>query len=347
MKPLILLTLLFAVVTGTFTPVLAQAQATSTDSFYAGGGPTITDGSITSGGFVPCSGSQCSLCHFAVMANTIIKWLIGIIFLFFAILAVYAGFKLVTSGTSGGKQAAKSSFTNAFIGLFIVLAAWILIDTLLRAVLRGGNGEVNGYGPWSVIVCASQVVPTRQRLAIDDAEYAFERDFGDSGVNVTAPGSTSGGTCTVQNSGPCAVGNLGCFGSRASQASQVCSIESGGNPNSISGTDLCKDGRSFSGGLFQINILANGRYFNDCSPDFFSKNGSGAQGTCLQYKSSSSGVRYCQIRDCRVTNVTKYRSCMQQTLNAQSNIAIACRLFNASGNDFDPWITSARRCNVQ
>ena len=199
MKPLILLTLGLSLLFGTLgpVPVFAQAQdpatqVTDPDSFYEDGGPTIVDGSLTSGGFVPCSGTRCSLCHFAIMANTIIKWLIGIIFLFFAVLAVYAGFKLVTSGSNSGvRQAAKSSFTNAFIGLFIVLAAWILIDTLLRAVLKGGNGEITGYGPWAEVQCATQIEASIQSLAIEEA--AFVAAGGEeSGV---IAGGTGGNNC--------------------------------------------------------------------------------------------------------------------------------------------------------
>ncbi|MBP6924231.1 MAG: M15 family metallopeptidase, partial [Candidatus Pacebacteria bacterium] len=198
MKPLILLTLTLSVFFGVLAPStsLAQTPNPNQDTFYENGGPTINGGNITSGGFVPCSGAQCSLCDFAVMANTIIKWLIGIIFLFFAILAVYAGFKLVTSGgNSGAKQAAKNSFTNAFIGLFIVLAAWILIDTLLRAVLKGGNGEVNGYGPWAEIQCASQVVSTVNQLAVGDPDFELASFVSAGGEESGVVSGGSGNNC--------------------------------------------------------------------------------------------------------------------------------------------------------
>ena len=308
------------------------------------------EGIFTGKGLIPCgqnADTTCNTCHIVILANTVIKWLIGITFMIFAVMAVYSGIKLVISGgNSSAKEDAKEMFTNAFIGLFIILGAWLMIDTLLRFVLKGGeSGNIQGYGPWSQVECVTEAKPGIVKRAIQEAEFVAVRDFG-SGVSVQAPGS--GGSCAVSTSGNCSVSNLSCFGAKASQASQVCNIESsGGNAGAISGTDLCKDNRSFSGGLFQINILAHGDKLNNCSPDFFTKNGSSPQGNCLQFKTSSGGVRYCQIRDCRVTNVEKYKSCMQQTLTAQSNIAIACRLFNARGGNFNDWITSARRCGVQ
>ena len=123
--------------------------------------PLNQDGTIVAGnGFVPCSGAGCDSCHVLIVINTLIKWLIGLSFLFFAALAFAAGFKMVMAGgNSGALQDAKSSFTNAFIGLFIILAAWLMVDTLMRGILKGGTGDVNGYGPWSEIECGGQVVP--------------------------------------------------------------------------------------------------------------------------------------------------------------------------------------------
>ncbi|MBP6924230.1 MAG: hypothetical protein KBC62_03030 [Candidatus Pacebacteria bacterium] len=255
MKPLILLTLTLSVFFGVLasSTSLAQTPNPNQDTFYENGGPTINGGNITSGGFVPCSGAQCSLCDFAVMANTIIKWLIGIIFLFFAILAVYAGFKLVTSGgNSGAKQAAKNSFTNAFIGLFIVLAAWILIDTLLRAVLKGGNGEVNGYGPWAEIQCASQVSPTVNQLAVEDTNWQLGEIMQPSqGVPYTGGPL---GQCSTSNTA-CSVSALIAAGFTPSQANVMSCIamtESSGVPSTPPYNVTHPGSNSSACGLFQI-----------------------------------------------------------------------------------------------
>ena len=118
------------------------------------------DGTISEG-LVPCEGSFCSTCDVVVLANTGIKWLLTLSFLFFAILALRAGWKLIISqGNPSALTDAKQSFTNAFIGLIIILTAWILVDTLLRNLLgKDGTlsgGEISGYGPWSQVQCIKQ-----------------------------------------------------------------------------------------------------------------------------------------------------------------------------------------------
>lgn len=106
-----------------------------------------------------CSGPDCQLCNLVNVGNEIIKWLIGVLFVVFAVIMVVAGFKLVMSGGNpAAKQAAKNHFINAIVGFIIVLAAWIIIDTLMRALLDGGAGEtdrgsVTGFLYWSEVQC--------------------------------------------------------------------------------------------------------------------------------------------------------------------------------------------------
>ncbi len=114
---------------------------------------------LAQSGFVQCEGKDCSACDLVALANSLVKWLITISFLFFAVLAVRAGVKLVISqGNPGALSDAKDAFTNAFIGLIIILIAWLIVDTLMRQLI-GNNGVINGYGPWSEVQCATQVVP--------------------------------------------------------------------------------------------------------------------------------------------------------------------------------------------
>ena len=117
--------------------------------------------SVVAQGLVPCEGggfrsdSPCTPCHLIQLANNVITWLISILTLVFAILAMYAGFKLVTSGgNTGAKQDAKSMLTNAIIGFILVLAAFIIIDTGMRALLRDDeNAGVRGSLWFKSITC--------------------------------------------------------------------------------------------------------------------------------------------------------------------------------------------------
>jgi hypothetical protein len=102
-----------------------------------------------------CSGADCSTCHVVDLANRLIQWLIGIITVLFAVLACVAGFKLVTSG--GNQQAlssAKDMLVNAVVGFILVLAAYLIVDTIVRTLV--GSDQISGAGPWSQVQCFEQ-----------------------------------------------------------------------------------------------------------------------------------------------------------------------------------------------
>jgi hypothetical protein len=121
--------------------------------------------------FAGCSGLDCSACNLVSLANGVIVWLIGFTFLIFMVVAVAAGFGLVTSG--GNRHAldeAKNKFTSAFVGLIIILSAWLIVDTVMRGLVGGAghegevalsvvDGEVTGWLFWSEVQCYSQVEP--------------------------------------------------------------------------------------------------------------------------------------------------------------------------------------------
>jgi len=147
-----------------------------------------------------CDGTICSACHLTELANRLIQWLIGVVVMLFAVLAVWAGFGLVTSGGNpSALQDAKSRFTNAFIGLLIVLSAWILVDTLMRGIVNGTDGDITGYGPWSEIQCATQSAATTTPGTLDIEIIEEETALIDAGLQsadllpvVGAPASNCG-----------------------------------------------------------------------------------------------------------------------------------------------------------
>jgi hypothetical protein len=171
--------------------------------------PVSSEGVITgtNNGLVPCEGKFCSPCDLVVLANTGIKWLLTLSFLFFAILALRAGWKLIISqGNSGALTDAKQSFTNAFIGLIIIMVAWIFVDTLMRQLLDGGTGNINGYGPWSKVQCATQVDSTVS-AEFYPGDPAFDPVTKAQTGNISGPLPTGcSGTSCVTLSTPCTNG---------------------------------------------------------------------------------------------------------------------------------------------
>lgn len=105
---------------------------------------------------VSCTGTDCQMCHFVQLANVIVDWLVRVLLLVFGIVAVVAGFGLVTSaGNPAAKNQAKDRMTNAFIGFLIVLAAWMAVDALLRG-LAGDDFGAGGDMAWNDIECVDQ-----------------------------------------------------------------------------------------------------------------------------------------------------------------------------------------------
>lgn len=93
---------------------------------------------------VTCTGLNCNLCTLLSTINNITDWIAIISSILAAGVIVYAGFRLVTSGGDQAAYAqAKQYFVNGVIGLIIVLAAWTLVDTLIKTLAGGDMGVWN------------------------------------------------------------------------------------------------------------------------------------------------------------------------------------------------------------
>lgn len=130
--------------------------------FFALAGIVVAADETTTGGLAQlagCSGPDCTACNVVDMMNGLIKWLIGIMFILCAVLLTVAGVRLVTSGgNSHVLDEAKGMFTNALIGLIIILAAWLLVDTVMRGLVGDDgklatDGDVSGWLYWSQVQC--------------------------------------------------------------------------------------------------------------------------------------------------------------------------------------------------
>ena len=111
--------------------------------------------SALSAGLVTCDGSiasPCDFCAFMTMVNELIKWLFTILTLLAVMMMMYAGFKLVVSqGNSSAWGEAKGMLTNIIVGFVIVLAAWLIVDTLMKMLADSSAG----LGMWNTLICGS------------------------------------------------------------------------------------------------------------------------------------------------------------------------------------------------
>jgi hypothetical protein len=150
-------------------------------------------------GIVSCDGFnvECTACNLVEMANLGIKILFGAVGLIFAIVMMKAGFGLITSGgNTAALNAAKSAFQNALIGLLIVMAAWLIVDLLMRTLLKGdgdlGAAGFTGWGPWSQVQCQDPA-ETKPFVDINTGHGGTPTVTGQGQV----PGTTASGTCSI------------------------------------------------------------------------------------------------------------------------------------------------------
>ncbi len=191
-------------------------------------------------GFIPCGGPDqepCQACHMIDLTNNVISWLVLVLGTIAAIMIVFAGFKLVTSnGNQRAMEEAKEIMSNMVIGFVIVLAGWMLVDTVLKAVLKEGV-----YGVWNQVQCVDQPV-----LSDEAYEYETVRSFEElqQAFGYVSPDLAPDPYVT----GDCSPTNLQRYGMNSTQSvvfSCIAVAESGCNLNS-------DNENSSARGVFQI-----------------------------------------------------------------------------------------------
>jgi hypothetical protein len=85
---------------------------------------------------VPCNGLDCTVCSIATLGQRVLNMGIYLAVFLAAVLFAWAGVKFLTNRENSGEiSKAKSIFLNVLIGLVGVLAAWLLIDTIMYAFM--------------------------------------------------------------------------------------------------------------------------------------------------------------------------------------------------------------------
>ena len=115
---------------------------------------------------VPCDGTsvnggtECTVCHFAQLAQNVLNTGIYVAVFLSAILFAWGGWQYVTAGGDSGKAGkGREVLTNVLIGLVIILAGWLVVDTIMKTLVK----EDGGFGPWNQI-CGLQKDPRTGRV---------------------------------------------------------------------------------------------------------------------------------------------------------------------------------------
>jgi hypothetical protein len=82
---------------------------------------------------------ECGFDDFLQLINNVIDWIIRISIPVAAGVFAWAGFKYMTTGISDQKSAAKAMLVKVFVGFVFILAAWLIIGTIIKALLQNPN----------------------------------------------------------------------------------------------------------------------------------------------------------------------------------------------------------------
>lgn len=99
-------------------------------------------------------------CVLAVVQN-LINFGVTLAMVLFTIYLVITGFSFITSASSSeARSKAKTRFANVFIGLSVMLCAWLLVDFVMKQLYNPdatfvGAGGSSKFGPWNSILAST------------------------------------------------------------------------------------------------------------------------------------------------------------------------------------------------
>lgn len=192
-------------------------------------------------GLVPigCQNPEsCGTCEFVELINNVVRFLILIASFIATLLIIYGGFKLVTSGGNvSAKQSAKSIVVNTLIGYVIILAAFLIVNTILGLLLPGGSPALG----WQRIEC---VYPTTaESRAYTEYQAQSPQTFTGYNANTMSTAEVNAAIAAAGVQGSAYYDRI-CNEARAQGIGEQCNTlialmiqESGGDPTAISPAD--------------------------------------------------------------------------------------------------------------
>lgn len=147
---------------------------------------------------VPCKGIECQACHAITLVQNILNFIVMIAGGVAVLLFSYAGFLMLTAAGNTGKiEKGKDVFWNVVIGMVIILAGWLIIDTIMKAMFQGSAlSATQGFGAWNEINC---VDPVSRTNAPPGGTGNINSGGGNTGGNTNTGGTAGCPTCAAIN----------------------------------------------------------------------------------------------------------------------------------------------------
>lgn len=97
---------------------------------------------VTHAQLITCTeADQCNFCELIQTLDNVVNWVVIVATLIAVIGLMYAGFRMSQSrGDVSSFTAAKEMLGNIVIGIFLIMAAWMIVDTILKTLVGGDLG---------------------------------------------------------------------------------------------------------------------------------------------------------------------------------------------------------------
>lgn len=135
-------------------------------------------------------------CVLQVVQN-VINFGVTLSTILFTIYLVITGLSFITSGSSSeARSKAKTRFTNVFIGLAVLLLAWLIVDYVMKTVYD----ENSIFGPWNAIL-SPQADGSDRCIVAKEPNAIFSGTVGvpAGGTSLGEGGAYMGGGLTYQS----------------------------------------------------------------------------------------------------------------------------------------------------
>ena len=299
------------------TPFLAHAQSTLQ--------PIIN----LSGGSCTCPGSAPDWGCVLQIAQTAMNDIVAFASIIITIYIAWAGIAFMTSSTSAeGRTKARNRVVNAVLGLVIVLAAWLLIDSLMKVIYNSGASAIGvaALGPWNSILSdadpSDQCIKTVTTIPTLPGLTAGSNALG--GPQQTQSPTVPAVTGPAAIAGDCSAANLTqTWGSAALGNTFACIINDESKCQNILNVPTATD-HSSAGGRYQILITDGYKG----QPPFVSQ-----EPACVAIDKGINCDLY--FHGGYSDGSANAKICDQALLDPTCNTQMAQALYKASGNKFN------------
>lgn len=207
-----------------------------------------------------CFTDPCTTCHLLALSHNVLETLIALAVLLAVLLFIYAGWIYLTTSVRDQIQKAHRIFWQVFIGLIVVLTAWLIVDTGLRVLARNAGNTQTGVLPFTDILCDPSALVNACRAQGSRASTVGAGPPGGPPGTIPDPNQSGGSLPLSHNSALLGLGATPC----SATVSQTLCVTSTSGPGGVQQTCQTGTGCTSLNGLRQGTVELVNNIVGDC-----------------------------------------------------------------------------------